>query len=65
MLYKPQPKGEVFDMNWIEKEVKCWVYYPNEQEGPIYRKGVVKGIRLMGDRRNSMIMGVLDNNLQF
>jgi hypothetical protein len=46
--------------------MKCWVYLPNENEGDIYRKGIVKGIvPLSINKANSRVSGVLDNGASF
>ena len=55
-----------FDISWIQKEGKCWVYQSLEEEGDIYIRGVVKGIiPLSINKANSKISGMLETGTPF
>lgn len=57
---------ENFDLSWIHKEMRCWVYLPNNGEADIFDRGVVKNIvPLSLNKGNSSIMGLLDNGTEF
>ena len=57
---------DTFDISWIQKEGKCWVYQPLEEEGDIYIRGVVKGIiPLSINKANSKISGMLESGTPF
>jgi hypothetical protein len=56
---KPSPKDN-FDISWIQKDIRCWVYQPNENDGDIYVRGMVKGIiPLSINKANSKVTGML------
>lgn len=55
-----KPK-ETFDISWIQKDTACWVYQPNEMEGEIFLKGIIKGvIPLSINKANSKVSGMLE-----
>lgn len=65
MIVKPQGTTDNFDLSWIQKDVLCWIYHPQEEQGPIYTKGIIKGIvPLTFNKGNSKVMCVLENGLQ-
>ena len=55
-----------FDISWIQKEGKCWVYQMQEQDGDIYVRGVIKGvIPLSINKANSKVQGILETGTPF
>jgi hypothetical protein len=55
-----------FDISWIQKDTKCWVYQAQENDGDIYIRGVVKGIiPLSINKANSKVSGMLETGSPF
>ena len=55
-----QPISDNFDIGWIHKDAKCWVYFPNKESGDIYMRGTVAKINALNfNKSNSMVKGHL------
>lgn len=59
--YKPPPPSnkDTFDISWITKDTRCWVFIPNTNENDIYVRAVIKGIvPLSVNKGNSRVSGL-------
>jgi len=55
-----------FDISWIQKDTRCWVYQPNETYNDIYQRGVIKAIiPLTTNKSNSRVTVILENGTSF
>jgi myosin heavy subunit len=64
--FKQPPAKEAFDISWITKDTRCWIYLPNGNDSDIYIKGIIKGIvPLSINKANSRVTGVAENGSTF
>jgi|JI10StandDraft_1071094.scaffolds.fasta_scaffold2437013_1 predicted DNA-binding antitoxin AbrB/MazE fold protein len=65
MLIKPTGTTDNFDLSWIQRDVLCWIYFPQEDQGPIYTKGVIKNIQpLSFNKGNSKVTCITETGIQ-
>jgi hypothetical protein len=63
-MNKSSVQNDKFDIGWIHKDAKCWVYFPNKNEGEIYSRGTVQKITPLNfNKGNSNVKGILDNGI--
>lgn len=60
--FKQPVNKDNFDISWILKETRCWIYLPHENDSDIFIKGVVKGIvPLSINKANSRVTMMTEN----
>lgn len=57
---------DTFDITWITKDTRCWIYLPNNNDSDLYVKGIVKGlVPLSINKANSRVTGITQNGTSF
>ncbi len=57
---------ENFDLSWITKDTRCWIYLPSENTTDLYVRGVIKGVvPLSINKANSRVTGITEHGVSF
>ncbi len=59
MNISKQPSKDTFDLSWITKDTKYWIFQEKNNDSDLYVKGIVKGIMPLSiNKANSRVSGI-------
>lgn len=65
-MYAPkQTAKDTFDLNWIKKGTRCWIYLPSNNDSDLYVKGTVNAVVPFSNKALSRVQGTTDNGASF